>query len=197
MSWGWGTFFAFWSNYLLSLHCGPWLQTVLHNCQQTVHCVCRMSLNSLKPQSTLGRTCPGTWLRCTRSVPRTQTSSGRWATRGEHSRSVTGDITAVPHAGRLYAVPFQEIYLIPCFLSAACVEKAAGHHRAPPAEAGSVCHVQQQQVVLHSSSSSSSTHLPILPSSLLRRSAAQRRPSMLCPHHHGNPTTTLHHVLLR
>lgn len=45
-----------------------------------------------------------------------------------------------------------------CFLSTACVEKAAGHHRAPPAEAGSVCHVQQQQVVLHSSSP------PIFPS---------------------------------
>lgn len=45
--------------------------------QANVHCVCRMSLTSLKPQSTLGRTCPGTWPRCMRSVPHTQTSSGR------------------------------------------------------------------------------------------------------------------------
>lgn len=76
------------------------------------------------------------------------------------------------------------VYLTRVFFSAARVEKAAGHHRAPPAEAGSVCHVQQQQVVLHSSS-------PPIPSSfrqsLLHRSAAQRRPSMLYPHHHGNP----------
>lgn len=61
------------------------------------------------------------------------------------------------------AVLFHEAHLSPRLISAACIEKDAGHHRAPPAEAGSVCHVQQQQVVLHSSSP---PILPILASSL-------------------------------
>lgn len=67
-------------------------------------------------------------------------------------------------------VPVSEDESNSCFLSAACVEKAAGHHRAPPAEAGSVRHVQQQQVVLHSSP-------PILPSST---AGAQRRGDLAC-----------------
>lgn len=60
-----------------------------------LHCLCRMFLTSLKPQSTLGRTCPGTWLHCTRSVPHTRTNCGRWATRGERSRSETSDVVCV------------------------------------------------------------------------------------------------------
>lgn len=39
--------------------------------------VCRMFVNSLKPQSTLGRTCPETWLHCTSSAPHTQMNFGR------------------------------------------------------------------------------------------------------------------------
>ena len=87
MSWGWVTFFNLLINYLL---------TLLHKLRTVSTVFGRTSLNSLKPQSTLGRTClgtcPGTWLRCMRSVPHTQTSSGRWATRGEHSRSESDDM---------------------------------------------------------------------------------------------------------
>lgn len=34
--------------------------TLLQKLKKIVHCVCRMFPTSLKPQSTLGRTCPGT-----------------------------------------------------------------------------------------------------------------------------------------
>lgn len=61
----------------------------------------------------------------------------------------------------------------PLLLSTACVEKDAGHHRAPPAEAGSVCHVQQQQVVPHSSS-------PTIFPSLRQVSRAQPRGDTAC-----------------
>lgn len=146
-----------------------------------------MSLTFRKPQSTLGQICLGTWLHCMRSVPHIQTSCAHWAMRRELSRSGS-------HSDRTTAFLYYIIYFLTVswpFFSAACAEKATGHHRAPPAEAGSVCHVQQQQVVLHSSV------IYILPSSL-QWNAAQRRPSMLYPHHHGNPSTTIfHHVLLR
>ena len=77
---------------------------------QNFHCVCRMSPTSLKPQSTLGQTCRGTWLRCMRSVPPTQTSSGRWATRGEHSRWEANDVTAVNMHARFMPFSFQGYY---------------------------------------------------------------------------------------
>lgn len=134
-----------------------------------------MSLTSLKPQSTLGQICPGTWLRCMSSAPHTQTSSGRWATRGEHSRSETGDVTAVQSQLDPYH-PEQSDWFSSCFSSAARVEKAAGHHRAPPAEAGSVRHVQQQQVVQHSSSFSS--HHPII--CQVSSTGSQRRGDLAC-----------------
>lgn len=52
------------------------LSEVSYSSAKMVRCACRMSPTSLKPLSTLGRTCPGTWLRCMRSVPHTQTSCG-------------------------------------------------------------------------------------------------------------------------
>lgn len=45
-----------------------------------------MFLISLKPQSTLELTCPGTWRHCTRSVQHIQMNSGHWAMRKEPSR---------------------------------------------------------------------------------------------------------------
>lgn len=123
----------------------------------------RMSPTCPKSRSTLERTCPGTWPRCTRCASHIQTSCGRWATAGERSRSET-----VQTQRRRTSAWFNLR-----FLRAARAEKAAGHHRAPPAEAGSVCHVQQQQVVPHSSSSSM-----FPPSHQASRSGTQKRGSV-------------------
>lgn len=143
----------------------------------------RTSPNCPKSRSTLERTCPGTWPRCTRCVLPIRTSCGRWATGGERSRSEAVQ-TRRHHAIARFN---------PHFFCAARAEKAAGHHGAPPAEAGSVCHVQQQQVVPHSYS-----HVPILPSGLLQWNAAKRSRSMCYLHHLGTPpTTTLHPVFVR
>jgi len=155
-----------------------------------------MSLNFLKSKSTSGRTCRGTWLRCMRSAPRTRTSFAPWAMRGAPSRSEASDPGCTQReTSTVWRVfrPGLRVLINWCFFPAACPEKTAGHHRAPPAEEESVCHVQQQQVVLHSLS----YHLPIPAPSHLPRSAAPRRDiACLYPHHHGNPSTTLHHVFL-
>lgn len=71
-----------------------------------------------------------------------------------------------------------EIFLCLC-VSAACAEKAAGHHRAPPAETGTIRLVQQQQVVPFPALCLS-LHLSPSPWS------SQWDPSMLHLHHHGN-----------
>lgn len=145
----------------------------------------RTSPNCPKSRSTLERTCPGTWPRCTRCVLPIRTSWGRWATGGERSRSEAIQ-TRRHHATARFN---------PHFFCAARAEEAAGHHGAPPAEAGSVCHVQQQQVVPHSSSYS---HVPILPSGLLQWNAAKRSRSMCYLHHLSTPpTTTIHPVFIR
>ena len=133
-----------------------------------------MSPTCPKSLSTLEWTCPGTWLHCMRFASRIQTSCGRWAMAGERSRSET-----VQTQCRLPA------WFNLRFFCAACAEKAAGHHRAPPAEAGSVCHVQQQQVVPHSSSM-------IPPSHQASRSGTQQRGSLASSlqhlsYHHPSP----------